>query len=106
MGALLDQKQQEAHEEGRASASSKKARELVAEEAVEDAPAAHALGAARMPMMAEAVDHASYLASVVSTIVSEHAEDQVRARRDQIGHRRRPSGEADELRRNHVEFGR
>ena len=43
MGALLDQKQQEAHEEGRASASSKKARELGAEEAVEDTPAARPL---------------------------------------------------------------
>ena len=106
MGALLDQKQQEAHEEGRASASSKKARELGAEEAVEDAPAAHARGAARMPMMAVMIDHAPYLAAVVSAIVPEHAEDQVRARRDQIGHRRRPPREADKLRRNHVEFGR
>ena len=75
MGALLDQKQQEAHEEARASASSKKARELGEKAVVEDAPAAHALGAARMPMMAEAVDHASYLAAVMPTIVSEHAED-------------------------------
>ena len=52
------------------------------------------------------IDHAPYLAAVASTIVSEQAEDQVRAHRDQIGHRRRLPREMDERGRNNVEFGR